>query len=346
MIPYIRKGLFKISISRLLFFGLISILILTGCQSKNYQYHEGFAEGTSFHIYYQSDTNYNTAIDSLLNHFENVLSTYRENSLISRINTLSQDSFLIDDSLFIDMFLTAKKVYGETNGAFDITIAPLVNAYGFGFTDTMQVDSVLIDSLLQFVGMNKVHFSGNWFIKDNPHIQLDGNAIAKGQSVDYLCHFFESKGLKNYMVEIGGEVRGKGINAHGNPWQIGIDQPIDNSNELERDLQTVIGLTDKAIATSGNYRRFYYKNGLRYSHTINPKTGYPVNHTLLSSSVMADNCMIADAYATAFMVIGMEKATAFLKCHPEIDAYLIYGKENNEFQVLATRGFSGSTMEN
>ena len=148
------------------------------------------------------------------------------------------------------------------------------------------------------------------------------------------------------MVEIGGEVRGKGINAYGDPWQIGIDQPIDNSNELERNLQTVIGLTDKAIATSGNYRRFYYKNGLRYSHTINPITGYPVNHTLLSSSVMADNCMIADAYATAFMVMGLEKAKAFLKHHSEIDAYLIYGKENNEFQVLATRGFSGSTVEN
>jgi len=134
-------------IIRLLFFASVSFLILSGCRSKNYQFHEGFAEGTSFHIYYQSDTDYNATIDSLLNHFENVLSTYRKNSLISKINTLSQDSFLIDDSLFINMFLTAKKVYDETNGAFDITVAPLVNVYGFGFTDTMQVDSMLIDSI-------------------------------------------------------------------------------------------------------------------------------------------------------------------------------------------------------
>ncbi len=320
------------------------VYILFGCQSKNYQFHEGLAEGTSFHIYYQSDTNYNTAIDSLLNRFENVLSTYRKNSLISKINTSSQDSFLIDDSLFIQMFQTAKMVYDETGGVFDITVAPLVNAYGFGFTDTMQVDSMLIDSLLQFVGMNKVHLSGKWLIKDNPHIQLDGNAIAKGQSVDYLCRFFKSRKLKNYMVEIGGEVRGEGVNAHGNPWQIGIDQPIDNSNELERNLQAIMGLTNKAIATSGNYRRFYYKNGLRYSHTINPKTGYPVNHTLLSSSVMADNCMIADAYATSFMVMGLKKTKAFLKHHPEIDVYLIYGKENNKYQVFATKGFSVNTL--
>ena len=326
-------------------FALFPLFFFSGCQTRNYQFHEGFAEGTSFHIYYQSDTDYNAAIDSLLNHFEDVLSTYRKTSLISQINTSGRDTFVITDSLFIEMFRTAKKVYDETDGAFDITVAPLVNAYGFGFTDTMQVDSSLIDSLVQYVGMNKIRISDNWLIKDNPHIQLDGNAIAKGQSVDYICRFFETHGLKNYMVEIGGEVRGKGINAYGNPWQIGIDQPVDNSNEIQRNLQGVVGIIDKAIATSGNYRRFYYKNGLRFSHTINPKTGFPVNHTLLSASVMADNCMIADAYATAFMVIGLEKAKAFLKNHPEIDVYLIYGKANGEYQVFATKGFIVNPME-
>ena len=328
------------------FISAVLFLILQGCQSPNYQFHEGFAEGTSFHIYYQSDTDYNKTIDSLLNHFEDVLSTYRENSLISKINSTGKDSFPVNDSLFVDMFRTAKKVYKQTGGAFDITVAPLVNAYGFGFTDTMQVDSVLIDSLLQYVGMNKIQLSHNWLIKNNPHIQLDGNAIAKGQSVDYVCRFFETHGLKNYMVEIGGEVRGKGINAHGNPWQIGIDKPIDNSDETQRNLQGVVGITNKAIATSGNYRRFYYKNGLRYSHTINPKTGYPVNHTLLSASVMADNCMIADAYATSFMVMGLEKTKTFLKNHPEIAVYLIYGKENGKYQVFATKGFVVQPMEN
>ena len=249
---------------------------------------------------------------------------------------------LINDSLFINMFLTAEKVYNETMGFFDITVAPLVNAYGFGFTDTMNVDSMLIDSLLQYVGMDKIHLSNNWLIKENQYIQLDGNAIAKGQSVDYVCSFFRQQGIRNYMVEIGGEVRGEGVNVHGIPWQIGIDQPIDNSNEIQRNLQDVVGITGKAIATSGNYRRLYYKNGLRYSHTINPKTGYPVNHTLLSASVMADNCMIADAYATAFMVMGLERTKIFLKTHPEIDVYLIYGYSKGKYQVFSTKGFTSS----
>jgi len=324
---------------------IILIFFIVGCKNNNYRFHEGFAEGTTFHIYYQTKENYDNAIDSLLNHFENILSTYRDSSLISKVN-MPTDSVYINNPLFTKMLHIARKVYDETDGAFDITIAPIVNAYGFGFTDTLQTDSALIDSLLQYVGMSKIHISNNWLIKDMRHIQIDGNAIAKGQSVDYICNFLDAKGIENYMVEIGGEVRVKGVNTKGQPWQIGIDRPIDGSNEVERDLQGVVALKDKSIATSGNYRRFYYKNGLRYSHTIDPKTGYPVNHGLLSASVMTKTCMLADAYATSFMVMGLNKVKIFLKNHPQIDAYLIYRDENDSILTFSTRGFVVETFEN
>jgi len=332
---------------KIIFFVLLALsVVFNSCQNNlTYQYHEGFAEGTTFHIYYQSNNDYNNAIDSLLNYFESILSTYKSTSLISQFNRQTKDTFETNKALFWNMINTAAKINKETNGAFDITVAPLVNAYGFGFTDTLNIDAALIDSLLQYVGMDKLIIDGNKLIKTNPHIQIDGNAIAKGQSVDFIADFFESKGIKNYLVEIGGEVRGKGINKHGEPWQIGIDSPVDNNSSIEINTLAVLSLKNKAVATSGNYRRFYYKNGLRYSHTINPKTGYPVNHTLLSSSVMADKCIIADAYATAFMVMGLNKAKIFLKTHPDIDVYLIYGKENNQYQTFASKGFIVQNMD-
>ncbi len=325
---------------------LILFLIFGSCKNTlTYHYHEGFAEGTTFHIYYQSNNDYNKTVDSLLNYFESVLSTYKPTSLISQFNRQTKDTFETNNVLFWDMINMAAIINKETNGAFDITVAPLVNAYGFGFTDTLNIDAALIDSLLQYVGMDKLIIDGNKLIKTNPHIQIDGNAIAKGQSVDFISDFFESKGIKNYLVEIGGEVRGKGVNKNGESWQIGIDSPDDNNSSIEINTMAVLGLKNKAVATSGNYHRFYYKNGLRYSHTINPKTGYTVNHTLLSSSVMADKCIIADAYATAFMVMGLDKSKAFLKTHPNIDVFLIFGKENNQYQVFASNGFIVQSMD-
>lgn len=321
---------------------LLFFLGLHACQNNvAYQYYEGYAEGTTYHIYYQSNTVYDNEIDSLLGYFEDILSTYDSTSLISYFNQHVKDTFETDNVLFWNMVNTAADIYKETNGAFDITVAPLVNAYGFGVTDTLETDSTLIDSLLQYVGMDKLIIDGNKLIKTNPNIQIDGNAIAKGQSVDFVTRFFEDKGVDNYLVEIGGELRGKGVNKYGEPWQIGIDNPNDNNTNTETSAVAIMGLSNSALATSGNYRRFYYKNGLRYSHTINPKTGYPVNYTLLSSSVMTNKCITADAYATSFMVMGFAQSKAFLKTHPNIDVYFIYGKKDNGYDIFSTEKFKG-----
>ncbi len=331
---------------KLIFPILLLLVVFNSCKNNApYQYHEGYAEGTTFHIYYQSNDVYNNEIDSLLGYFESILSTYKKTSLISHFNEQVNDTFETDNALFWNMVNTAAKVNKETDGAFDITVAPLVNAYGFGFTDTMKTDSTIIDSLLQYVGMDKLIIDGNKLIKTNPNLQIDGNALAKGQSVDFVADFFESKGIDNYLVEIGGELRGKGVNKHGESWQIGIDSPNDDNTNTQINTLAVMGLKNSALATSGNYRRYYYKNGLRYSHTINPKTGYPVNHTLLSSSVMTDKCITADAYATSFMVLGLDKSKEFLKKHPNIDVYLIYGKEGNTYDVFNTEKFKAVMTE-
>ena len=317
----------------------ILFFFLTACHSPQKQYHThmGMAEGTTFHITYSATQNFDKEIDSLLNHFEDILSTYRPQSVISRFNRCKH-AMVITDSLFWQMFRKAQEVNKATNGAFDITVAPLVNAWGFGFADSMQIDSGRIDSLLQFVGMHHLTIHGDTLIKDHPSVELDGNAIAKGQSVDYICRFLQQQGVRNFMVEIGGEVRAEGVNADGMAWRIGIDEPIDHNNPLEPQLKAVMRLENKAVATSGNYRRFYIKNGIRYSHTINPKTGYPVQHTLLSASVLTADCMTADAYATAFMVMGLEQAKMILQNNKTLGVFLIYDK-NKTNEVFATASF-------
>ena len=320
---------------------LVGILFF-GCMAEhNYHRHTGVAEGTTFHIIYQSEKNYNRQIDSLLNRFEDIFSTYRKHSIISRFNR-STKGIAVRDSLFWKMLQAAQTINRLSGGAFDITVAPLVNAWGFGFTDTMQVDSLLIDSLRQLVGMHHLKIKGDSLLKDFPAVQIDANAIAKGLSVDYVFDFLIRRGIKNVMVEIGGEVRAQGVNDKGKIWRIGIDKPLDHNNPLNPDLEAVMALQNKAVATSGNYRKFYIKNGVRYSHTINPKTGYPVQHSLLSASVLAPSCMEADAWATAFMVLGKEKGTALLKMnHLPVDVFFIYD-EAGLFKEFATNGFKQS----
>ncbi len=315
--------------------GVISLItfFFTSCNKTiGYQYHSGTAEGTTFHIKYQYNKDLSRQIDSLLDHFENILSTYRDSSLISRFNYLQKDTFIFHNKLFAQMLNKAFEVYKNTNGSFDITVAPLVNAWGFGFDTLPQLDSMVIDSILQFVGMQKLSFVGDtMLIKQDKRIQIDGNAIAKGQSVDYISHYFDSLGIKNYLVEIGGELRTKGKNPKGEKWIIGIDKPIDGSTEWNRTIENRLYLSGKAIATSGNYRKFYIKNGKKYSHTINPHTGYTVSHNLLSASVITDDCITADAYATAFMVMGTNKTIEWLKNHKNLlEVLLIYNRGDKE----------------
>ncbi len=247
-------------------------------------------------------------------------------------------SDVVADEYFRICFLAAEEVYAATGGAFDITVAPVVNAWGFGFTERSRVDSALIDSLLQFVGMNKVSLRENKLVREREGMMLDMNAIAQGYAVDVLAGFFDAENIENYLVEIGGEVRCSGKNRFGLDWRIGIDKPIDGLQLPGVQMQAIVQISGRSLATSGNYRRFYEEDGIKYSHTIDPSTGYPVQHDLLSATVVAGDCMRADAYATAFMVMGYEKARRFLEEHTYLDAYLIFSDEMGEYRVWYTAG--------
>ncbi len=324
------------------FLFLIPLFLFVSCANNNslrYYSHAGVAEGTTFHIKYKYNKDLSSKIDSLLNFFEGVLSTYRDTSLISKFNKFNGDTFIFHNDLFAAMLTKSFEVYKKTQGAFDITVATLVNAWGFGFDTLAAIDSAKIDSILEFTGMDKLKLVGDtMLIKTDSRIMIDDNAIAKGQSVDFVAGYFDSLGIKDYLVEIGGEIMVKGKNSKGTAWVIGIDKPIDGSTEWNRDLEATIYLTNKAIATSGNYRKFYIKNGKKFAHTINPKTGYPVLHNLLSSSVIYNDCMTADAYATAFMVMGFEKSRRFVLSHKGLEVMFIYDKDS-KFNIFMTGGF-------
>ena len=215
---------------------------------------------------------------------------------------------------------------------------PLANAWGFGFKKGAFPDSLMIDSLLQITGYEKVKLENGEVVKQDSRIMLSCSAVAKGYSVDVVARLLDRKGIKNYMVDIGGEVVVKGKNPSDGLWRIGINKPVDDSLAVNQDLQTILEISDLGLATSGNYRNYYYKDGKKYAHTIDPRTGYPVQHSILSSTVIAKDCMTADALATAFMVMGLEEAEAFCKANPEIDAYFIYSGENGEFNTFYTEG--------
>lgn len=291
-------------------------------------YVRGEAQGTTYNITYSAPekTNYKNEIDSLFKAVDQSLSTYVPGSIISRINR--NDTGVVADKYFIDVFRKAQEISQQTNGAFDVTVAPIVNAWGFGFTKRARIDSATIDSLLRFVGYQKIKLEGGAIVKTNPGMMLDFNAIAQGYTVDLLSSFLESKGINNYLVELGGEVRTKGKKNNGEDWKIGIDQPYETYTE-GRPLKAIVSLKNKALATSGNYRKFYVENGRKYAHIIDPHTGYPAKHNLLSATVIANDCMTADAFATAFMVMGLEKAKQFLSKDKQLglEVFFIYDEQ-------------------
>lgn len=292
---------------------------------------EGEAQGTTYHIAYinSKGENFQRAIDSLLIEIDKSLSTYHKTSIITRFN--QADSIVEVDKMFIDVFNLSKQVYQESEGAFNPTVAHLVNAWGFGFKNLENTDSTTIDSLLKFVDFDAITIVDNNVIKTNKNLMLDFNAIAQGYSVDVIANFLAEQGIENYMVEIGGEVKVRGKNDKNKLWRIGIDKPVEN--ESERTLEAVVNLDNQSLATSGNYRKFYEKDGVKYSHTLNPKTGYPVRHSLLSATVITDNCALADAYATVFMVVGIDKAKEILAKNKKIKAVLIFENENKELET-------------
>ena len=304
--------------------------------AATYRNEKGLIFGTMFSITYQHDKSLRTEIDKELERFDASLSMFNDSSIISRIN---RNEDITADSLFTKVFRQAMRISEATNGSLDITVAPLVNAWGFGFTENISPTSDKIDSLLQIVGWQKVQLTNEGkVIKEDPRIMLDCSAIAKGYAVDVIAALLKSKGVQNYMVDIGGEVNVAGVNPSGGMWRIGINKPEDDPLSRNQSLQSILEVSGVGIATSGNYRNFYYKDGMKYAHTIDPKTGYPVQHSILSSTVIAKDCMTADAYSTAFMVMGLEKAKALVESHPEIEAYFIFSDEKGEFQTYMTDG--------
>jgi len=326
---------------KLNFLIIFSLIFLFSCQPhkevKLIKF-TGEAQGTYYAVTYYDELgiNFQSEIDSLLEIFDQSVSVWVPNSIISKINR--NEGSVIPDFYFTEVFNLSKEIFQHTNGAFDPTVGPLVNTWGFGFTDRKEVDEEIINGLMPFVGFSKVKLVDKKVIKESPEIQFDFNAIAQGYSVDLIGKFLEQKGISSYLVDIGGEVLGKGKKPNGDNWKVGIEKPIDNASYGEN-LQAIVKLENKALATSGNYRKFYEENGIRYSHTIDPKTGYPVQHSLLSVSVLAPNSALADAYATAFMVMGLEKSKEFLQNNLDLDAYFMYSDDDGKIKTFFTKGF-------
>ncbi|MFO7999669.1 MAG: FAD:protein FMN transferase, partial [Marinilabilia sp.] len=301
---------------------LLSVTLLFACKSgSEWQKNQGEIFGTTYHLVYEcpDGKDLHQKVKEALDSVNRSLSTYDSSSVISQFNRSSGGT--ITDQHFRDVFRTAKETTEATDGAFDMTVAPLVNAWGFGFSNKKEMDQPTIDSLKALVGMQYVKMKGDSVLKHQPEIMLDASAIAKGHGSDVAAAVLERHNCKNYMVEIGGEVTTRGKNPSNGPWRIGIDRPVDNPAPSYRELELIVELSGQALATSGNYRQFYIdeKDGKKYSHTIDPKTGRPVDHNLLSATVIAPNCMLADAYATAFMVMGLEKSFELIKKHPELE---------------------------
>ena len=307
------------------------MLVLSCNSKKEYITSSGSVFGTVYNITYQSDKDYTEEISQTLQDVDNSLSPFNKNSIITKINN-NQDTLLNEH--FISVYTLAMKVSEDTDGAFDITVAPLTNVWGFGFQNTTQQPKEQVDSLLQFVGYKKVSLEGKTVVKQNPGIMLDCSAIAKGYGVAAVANMLTAKGVENFLVEIGGEIVTKGVSPRGTDWRIGIVKPVDDPLNQSKEMQQMLDVHDVAMATSGNYRNFYIADdGKRYAHTIDPRTGYPIQHNILSATVFGPTCAVADAYATAFMVVGFEKAKEILDRHPEFMAYLIYSDDKGQNKV-------------
>lgn len=295
-----------------------------------YRKNSGYIFGTSYHITYQGDKDMNDSIVAELRKVDNSLSMFNDSSVISRIN---RNEPVRPDSMFVTVFRLARQVSEETDGAFDITVSPLVNLWGFGFKKKDGVTRARVDSLRRLVDYRKVRLQDGRIVKADSRMMLDCSAIAKGFGSDCVARLLDRNGIRNYIVEIGGEIVVKGKNSRGENWRIGVERPIDDRSDKEDGIAAILDLTDAGMATSGNYRNFYYKDGKKYAHTIDPHTGYPVQHTILSSTVVAGDCATADAYATSFMVLGLQKAKRVLARHPELRAYFIYSDKKGKNAV-------------
>ena len=314
----------------------VLLLLLPNEPKKQYFHNQGNIFGTYYNIRYEGSEDLHQAIKDRLQDFDNSLSMFNENSVISKIN---RNEDVVTDSLFEHMFCEAQAISQLSNGAFDITVAPLVNAWGFGTSqvkgERLEVRGK-IDSLKAFVGYHNIQLEGHTLLKKDERIVLDASAIAKGYACDVIANLLFQNGIENLLVDIGGEVVVKGYNDKGNAWRVGITRPTIDATGAEKELQEVIASTDLCMATSGNYLQYYFQDGQRRSHTIDPRSGYPVEHSLLSATVVASSCMRADALATACMVLGAEKALEMIEQTTDAACYLIVAKDE-ELHVMKSQ---------
>jgi FAD:protein FMN transferase len=324
---------------------IFTVIFFNSCSVDNRPESHGYngeALGTTYMVRYYTDKEFDfeNAMDSLVDVINSSMSTYITKSDISRINR-GENEVQVDDH-FVKVFSASKKIFKETKGYFDPTVGVLVNAYGFGPGETInELDEATLDSLKQFIGLDKIKLEeDNIIVKQHPSVYLDFNAIAKGYTIDVIAEYLESKNVENYLIELGGELRAKGKNlANDAAWIVGIDDP--EQEEGERKLKAKVKLINAAMATSGNYRKFRTDSvtGRRYVHTINPLTGKAEKSNLLSASVIAGDCMMADGYATAFMALGLEKSRNLLDDLEGVEAYILYSTENGGMKIYSTPGF-------
>ena len=315
----------------------VAALLIWGWETDSklsYYRNEGKVFGTYYNIRYEAKADLQDSIDAALRAFDNSLSMFNPGSVLSAIND-NRDT--TTDAAFEAMWAEAERVYALSNGAFDITVAPLVKAFGFGRKSDqyIAINDQTVDSLREFVGFDKVALVDHKVIKTDPRVQLDGGAVAKGQACDMIADVLRRQGCENYLVDIGGEVVAHGVNDKGEPWHIGITKPNINNEGAQEDLQEILAVSDICMATSGNYRNYYYDGEQRRSHTIDPRTGYPVQHSVLSATVVSSSCMRADALATACMVLGAEEALQMMERAEDAACYLIVA-QNDSLMTLTS----------
>lgn len=318
------------------------MLILQNCKPPN-NIEEinnvGYAQGTTFNIKYLGEPNleFKSQLDSLFVLVDNSMSTYQENSIISRVNC--NKSFVQVDEHFLRVLNKSLELSKESKGLFDPSVGPIAELWGFGLSKREIVDSSMVDSLKNFVGFEKIEVKGDSVYLPKG-MKIDFNAIAQGYTVDLIADFLMSKGIENYMVEVGGEVRAKGLNSKNQIWRIGIDKPEEEIDQNER-FQAIINLENSSLATSGNYRKFWVdeKTGLKYSHTLNPKTGFPAKNQLLSVSIIAPTAMEADGYSTMCMVMGLNKSMKLVGSNSSLEGYFIFINEEGDLEEYISKGF-------
>ena len=304
---------------------------------------QGLAQGSYYAVTYydEQERNFQHEIDSIFHAVDMSVNLWVDSSVISKVN---RNEEVVLDDIFIDNFNIAQEAAKLSDGYFDPTISPIVAAWGFSNKHGDSITPQLIDSLKQLVDYRKVRIEDGKVIKENPYIQLDFNAIAQGYTSDMIASFLESRGVKDFLVDTGGEIMACGGKPNGQPWIVGIEKPADNWDS-EQVVQTRIALRDKGLVTSGSTRKYVERNGKRYSHCINPKTGYPVEHQLLSATVLAENSVWADALASICMVMGLEKSLETINALDGVEAYYIFANEKNELETYTTEGFKMSLVD-